>query len=110
MLDGDALSLTRGQYFNRGTDVLGSARIDNIWHGGKSPIAGAFAAALRPLKDAAVPLGKELDRLLSALFSSAVSVRVDGTLEAPVTQVVPFADISSGFKRIFVGAESGKTP
>lgn len=109
-LEGDALTLSRAQYFNRGTDVLGSVRIENIWKGAESPIGGVFAAALRPLKDSSVPLGKGLDRLLSALFSSAVSVRVSGTLEGPVTEVVPFADVSTGLKRIFGGVEAENSP
>lgn len=99
-LEGDTLELSRIQYFNRGVDVFGSARIANIWIGDQSPISGSLAAAIRPLRDSAIPLGDQLDRLFTALFDSAVSVRVNGTLAQPATQVVPFADVASGFQRI----------
>lgn len=99
-LDGDSLVLQRMEYFNRGADIFGSARIHNIWAGAQSPITGAFAGAVRPLRDLGLPFSEQLDRLMAAAFKQAVSVRVSGELGEPVTETVPFAEVAEGFQRI----------
>lgn len=104
-LEGDALQLQRLQYYNRGADVVAHATVENIWQGGKSPIDGVAAAAIRPLKNSRLPFGAELDRVLLAVFTDAASVQVTGTLEDRKVEVVPFSQISDVFQRMLGRAQ-----
>lgn len=99
-LEGDTLELARLHYFNRGADILATGKLGNVWLGGRSPIDGVAAGALRPLRGTKIPLGADLDRFLGAIFSNAVSVRIDGTLADRGIRIVPLADISAGLGRM----------
>ncbi len=100
-LDGDALQVARLQYFNRGTDINGAGRIENLWAGRASPVEGALVASNRPLKGSKLPFGAELDRLLHGVMRDAASVKVGGTLGAPTVKVVPFSDVVSLIQGVF---------
>jgi hypothetical protein len=101
-LEGNALEITRLRYFNRGADIAGSLRVDNVWLGGESPISGVAAGSVRPLRDLDIPL-LDIDRMLSTLQTSAASVEVGGTLAERDIRVVPFADIAGRITRVFTG-------
>jgi hypothetical protein len=100
-LEGDALRIARLQYFNRGTDINGAGRIENVWRGTESPIEGALVATLRPLKKSKIPFGPELDRVLNGLLGGAASVKLTGNARSPEIKVVPLADVVSFFQGVF---------
>lgn len=99
-LEGDKLEISRLQYFHRGADIFGNGRIQNIWMGDQSEVQGSFAGAIRPLRDSLLPFGEGVDRVLGGLLDNAVSVKVSGILAHPDVRVVPFADVSSGLRRM----------
>lgn len=103
-LEGNMLELSRLEYYNRGTDVVASVRIEDIRLRGRSPINGVAVGAMRPLKKLSVPFFKDFDRAIKALQTGAASVRIGGTLETPEQKLVPFAEIAGAFERILTGS------
>lgn len=101
-LEGDALEITRMQYFNRGADITASLRVDNIWLAGDSPISGFAVGSVRPLRELDIPF-ISVDRMLGALQSGAASVEMRGTLADRQIRVVPFTEISGRFIRVISG-------
>ncbi|MCW5754232.1 MAG: hypothetical protein KIT24_05935 [Phycisphaeraceae bacterium] len=99
-LEDDALQLARVQYFNRGADIIASGEIENIFIGTASPISGVAAAAVRPLRDNALPFADQFDRAVTAATGRAVSVRFSGTLAEIRTETVPFTDVTNIFQRM----------
>ncbi len=99
-LEGDAVEIERVQYFNRGADLFGTGRIHNVWLGDQSEVSGSVGAAVRPLRDSKLPFGQGVDRIIAGLFENAVSVRISGMLSEPEIKTVPFADVSSGLRRM----------
>lgn len=99
-LEGDTLEITRLQYFNRGADLLGQLEIENVWLFGESPVRGLAAGVVRPLRGVNLPLFPDLDRLLGALQSDAVSARIEGTLGDHRVRTVPFAEVSGAISRV----------
>lgn len=100
-LEGDSLQISRLQYFNRGTDINGAGRIEDIRAGLRSPVKGALVGTVRPLKGSKLPFGPSLDRLLGGLLHDAVAVEIDGTIADPQTRAVPLADIYSFVQGMF---------
>lgn len=100
-LENDALVISRLHYFNHGTDLLGSGRIERVWDGGASPVRGAMAATARPLKGSRLPLGPEVDRMIFAALKDAATVRIDGTLADPAVRVAPLAEVQDWIGGVF---------
>lgn len=100
-LEGDALRVARLQYFNRGTDINGAGRIENIWEGTNSQIEGGLVATLRPLKKSKIPFGPELDRVLNGVLGGAASVKLTGSARSPEIKVVPLEAVVSFFQGVF---------
>ncbi len=105
-LEGDAIELSRLEYYNRGTDVLARLRIADIWAGAESPIDGVAVGAVRPLKDIDLPFFRDLDRTLGALQADTASVRISGTLGERDVRVVPFAEVSGTIGRLISGSSN----
>jgi hypothetical protein len=103
-LEGNALELSRMEYYNRGTDVVASVRIEDVRLRGQSPISGVAVGAMRPLKKLSVPFFADFDRAIKALQTGAASVRISGTVETPEQKLVPFAEIAGAFERILTGS------
>lgn len=102
-LEGDALVISRAHYFNRGTDIIGAGRIENVWQGKASRVHGALAATARPLKESRLPFGRELDRMLFAALKDAATVRISGTIAEPTTAVVPFGEVAEVIQGAVIG-------
>lgn len=103
-LENEGLNIARLTYFNRGMDIIARARVDNLWLGSESPISGLAAGTAAPLRDSWVPfVGEELDRLLSALQSDAITVRISGTVAEHETSLVPLAEVTNALRRILSG-------
>lgn len=99
-MEGHSIQVERFQYFNRGVDVLGRARLHDIRGGTSSEISGVAVGLVRPFDDIGLPFGKRFDRLLQAMQSDAVSVVIDGTLDAPRTRTVPFSAVEATIGRV----------
>jgi hypothetical protein len=99
-LEGDKLRLARLHYYNRGTDVLATGEIEDVWLGAQSPVVGTAAGALRPLGDSRIPFSAMLDRMFLAVSSKAVSVHVEGTAGNIQTRTVPLAEINRTIRRV----------
>lgn len=99
-MEGNSIQVERFQYFNRGVDVLGRARLHDIRGGTSSEISGVAVGLVRPFDDIGLPFGKRFDRLLQAMQSDAVSVVIDGTLDAPRTRTVPFSAVEATIGRV----------
>lgn len=74
------------RYFNRGIDIVGSGRIDDLRRGAASPVSGVAVARVRPLRDpesasgGGLPLVSDVDELLAALQSGGASIVISGTV------------------------------
>lgn len=99
-LEGDTLQLERLHYYNRGADIIANGAVQNIWLWKDSAVAGIAAAAMRPLKGSKLPFGRDLDRMLRAVFVNAASVSVEGTVGQRTVKVVPFADAATAIDRL----------
>lgn len=99
-LEGDTLRLAGLHYYNRGTDVLATAEMANLWQGMESPIRGSAAGAVRPLADSGLPFSQRLDRMFRAATSKAVSVRIGGTAGEPEVATVPLTDAAPMLNRL----------
>lgn len=102
-MENDAIEFSRITYFNRGTDVIGRLRIENIWLGQESPVNGLFGGVLRPLRDVNLPLIGKLDNVMSAIQTNAASVRVSGTLGDPQQNLAPLAEVTGALERVLRG-------
>lgn len=102
-MENDAMEFSRITYFNRGTDVVGRLRIENIWLGRESPVSGLFGGVLRPLRDVNLPLIGKLDNVMSAIQTNAASVRVSGTLGDPQQSIAPLAEVTGALERVLRG-------
>lgn len=95
------------EYFNRGVDIVGSGRVEDLRMGEASPVSGVAVARIRPLRDLRVglPLISEVDELLAALQSGGASIVISGTVadrrldratEREIRQAVRRASTSAG--------------
>jgi len=99
-LEGHSIRVERFSYFNRGIDVMGRAQLHDIRDGASSEISGVAVGLVRPFDDIGLPFGQRFDRLLEAMQSDAVSVVIDGTLDAPQTRTVPFSAVEDTIGRL----------
>lgn len=102
-LEGDRLELSRLTYFNRGTDIVAQIAVEDLTRGFNSPVRGVAAGGVRPLRDVELPFFDQLDRVIEALQRDAASVRIDGTVGALETRVVPFSEILGAIGRVLGG-------
>ncbi|MBX3373167.1 MAG: hypothetical protein KF817_04975 [Phycisphaeraceae bacterium] len=103
-IEGGSVEISRLTYFNRGTDIVARLSIEAFREGASSAISGVAVAAVRPLRDMRIPILARLDRLLSAVQSSASSIRIHGTLAEPAVEVIPFAEVGGAIRRILTGS------
>jgi hypothetical protein len=99
-LDGFQLSIPSFAYFNRGVEIRGAGRINDIRQGSASPIEGHAYGSTRVLKGIGLPGIKELDRLMSSIQSNAASVKIAGDLGQPDARIVPLPAISAPLRRL----------
>jgi hypothetical protein len=99
-LQGPAVVFSSAQYFNRGVEIRGAGRIENVNLGTESPVQGYAVASTRILKGIELPGVRSLDRLLNALGPSAGSVKIGGRLDDVQVQVVPFPEVLDPFRRL----------
>ncbi|MCL5282645.1 MAG: hypothetical protein M1376_22400, partial [Planctomycetes bacterium] len=99
-LQGPAIVLSSVQYFNRGVEIRGAGRIENINLGADSPVEGYAVASTRVLKGVKLPGVRTLDRLLGALQTGAGSVKIAGAVDNMQVRVVPFPEILDPFRRL----------
>ncbi len=103
-LQGPAVVLSSVQYFNRGVEIRGAGRIENVNLGADSPVEGYAVASTRVLKGIKLPGIRSLDHLLNALQTSAGSVKIAGVVDNVQVQVVPFPEVIDPFRRL-LGAQ-----
>jgi hypothetical protein len=99
-LEGPAVNLSSIQYFNRGVEVRGSARIENVNLGAASPIEGYAVASTRVLKGVKLPGMRDLDRLLDIFQTGAASVKIGGSLNDVQVKAVPLPEVVGPFRRL----------
>lgn len=99
-LEGDTLHVEGLRYANRGSELIGAGRVENIWLGMESPVSGSVAAAANPIGEGIEPLSRGLGRAFLAATDNLASVRLGGTLRRLQTDVVTFEDVSSGLGRL----------
>src|SRR5690606_11249477 len=89
------------EYFNRGTDIVASLRIEDIFAGADSPINGFAVGRVRPLRDLGLPFMKNLDDILVAVQTGGASVRIRGTLATRRLTPPPLRDIGNALRGLF---------
>jgi hypothetical protein len=99
-LQGPAVAFSSVQYFNRGVEIRGAGRIENVNLGTESPVQGYAVASTRILKGIKLPGIRSLDHLLNALGPSAGSVKIGGAIDNVQVQVVPFPEVLDPFRRL----------
>ncbi|MCC5787979.1 MAG: hypothetical protein JJU33_14900 [Phycisphaerales bacterium] len=99
-LEGEALDVTRFEYFNRGVDIFASLRLGQVMALGESPLDGYAGGRVRPLRDLGLPFAATIDRMLTSAQADAVTVRIGGTLEDRSIRVVPFSEAFEGLSGI----------
>jgi hypothetical protein len=99
-LEGPAVVLSSIEYFNRGVEIRGSARILNVNLGADSPIEGYAVASTHILKGLKLPGVKALDRLLDVLQAGAVSAKIGGVVDDVEVKVVPLPEVLGPFRRL----------
>ena len=102
-LEGEALEVTRFEYFNRGVDVFASLRLNQVMALGESPLDGYAGGRIRPLRDLDLPFAATIDRILASAQADAVTVRIGGTLENRSIRIVPFSEAFEGLSSILGG-------
>jgi len=58
-----------------------------------------------PTRAKILEIAASLDRMVQAIQSDAVSVKIDGTLAGRQINVVPLADLGAGLKRLLSSGE-----
>ncbi len=99
-LEGEALDITRFEYFNRGVDIFASLRLGEVMALGDSPLDGYAGGRVRPLRDLGIPFAATIDRMLTSAQADAVTVRIGGTLQDRSIRVVPFSEAFEGLSGI----------
>lgn len=99
-LEGEALDVTRFEYFNRGVDVFAALRLEQVLAGVDSPINGYAGGSARPLRDLDLPFAETVDRMITTAQSDAVSVLIDGTLGNRTLRIVPFSEAFRSLSRM----------
>lgn len=99
-LEGEALEVTRFEFFNRGVDVFASLRLGSVMALGDSPLDGYAGGRVRPLRDLDLPFAATIDSMIASAQAGAVTVRIGGTLQDRSIRVVPFGDALEGLSGI----------
>jgi len=99
-LQGPAVMLSSVQYFNRGVEIRGAGRIENVNLGADSPVTGYAVASTRVLKGIKLPGLRSLDRLLDILQTSAGSVKIAGVADNVQVRAVPLPEVLGSFRRL----------
>lgn len=99
-LEGEALEVTRFEYFNRGVDIFATLRLEQVVSLGESPLRGFAGGRIRPLRDLNLPFAATVDRMLASAQSDAVTVRIGGTLGDRSIRVVPFSEAFEGLSDV----------
>jgi hypothetical protein len=92
------LIFDRIAYSNRGLYAVLAGRMENIWAGGDSPVAGTALLSLKPLPDLVV--FQPINELFATIQADATFVEVDGTVDQPQTNVVPLRSVREGLTRM----------
>ncbi|MFI4855263.1 MAG: hypothetical protein ACIAQF_09855 [Phycisphaerales bacterium JB065] len=103
-LEGSTLEISRLDYFNRGTNILASLRIQNIFSLQRSPIEGIAVGSARPIAVNSQSFFSSIDRMIRAAQSNAAAVEIGGTLDKPETSLVPLKDLTDAVRRLFRGS------
>ncbi len=99
-LEGPSVVIPSFTYFNRGVEIRGAGRIEDINLGARSPVDGFAVASTRVLRGVRLPGVRALDRLMSTFQAGAASARVGGTLEAVEVGVVPLPEVLGSFRNL----------
>ena len=108
-LEADTLELTRAYYFNRGTEVRAAGTVADIWSVPDSPLSASAVGSLRPLKDVQLPFLADVDQILGAIQSDAVTVQVTGTVRKAVVNPIAFQQLGQGMRRFLLGDVKSET-
>ncbi len=103
-LEGHTLEISRLDYFNRGTNILASLSIEDIFSLRQSPIEGIAVGSARPIAVDSQSFFSSIDRMIRAAQSGAAAVEIEGTLSNPQTTLVPLKDLTDSIGRLFSGS------
>jgi len=98
--EGPTVLISSFEFFNRGVEIRGAGRINDVAAGKESPVDGYAVASSRVLKGIKLPGVRDLDRLMASLQTGVASVKVGGTLGHPQVGSVPLRDISGSFRQL----------
>jgi len=99
-IEGPSVLIPSFSYFNRGIEIRGAGKIENINRGSESPVSGFAVGSTQVLRGVRLPGVRSLDRLLATFQSSAASVSIEGSLAEPKVKVVPLPVILGPFRNL----------
>ncbi|MEN6577818.1 MAG: hypothetical protein ABFD90_15850 [Phycisphaerales bacterium] len=99
-LEGPSVVIPSLTYFNRGVEIRGAGRIQDIREGSQSPIEGFAVGSTRVLKGIRLPGVNALDQLLATFQAGAASVKIAGTVGKVETKVVPLPEVLNPFRSL----------
>ncbi|MEN6338122.1 MAG: hypothetical protein ABFE01_28025 [Phycisphaerales bacterium] len=99
-IEGPSVLIPSFSYFNRGIEIRGAGKIENINRGSESPVSGFAVGSTQVLRGVRLPGVRSLDRLLATFQSSAASVSIEGSLAEPRVKVVPLPVILGPFRNL----------
>jgi hypothetical protein len=102
-----SVSITSLRYFDRGAEVHAAGIIREVSKLSHSPIDITLVGSLRPLKSIDLPGVSDIDEALNAVQRNAVTIRVTGDFNKPVTKRVLFSDINQDVQNLLIGVVHG---
>ena len=108
-IDGGNAEITSLQYFNKGTEIIGSGRLIHLWKMPACQLRGYVVGTVRPFKQLHIPFVPQAQAILNALESSVSTVQVRGTWKHPITTPVVFKNLGQDIQDAFINAIVGRS-
>jgi hypothetical protein len=102
-LEGENVSLTRMNYFNRGVEVWALGQFTNVWAMPDSGVEATVVGTARPFRNLEIPLLADVQDILSILQRDLTTVRVSGTIDEHAIVQASFQQLGETMRNILVG-------
>jgi hypothetical protein len=104
------LSVDHMRYFNRGTEILAVATVEDLWKAPDSRVNATASLTARPLSTAKLPIFTDIDTAITSIQAGLqlTSVRVTGTLHKYGMQQLSLSELGRDMRNFLVGDANGK--
>jgi hypothetical protein len=111
-LEDGSILLNNIHYFNRGSEMRGIVKVDEIWKLPASPVSGTAVGTARPFRDIRLPFLStyDLDTILTVLQTDLTTVGVRGTVHQPEIVPLAFSDLGDAMRMFILGDFDRENP